>query len=474
MIKIGFTQLALIAPPFYIIRDEINSRILYNSSGYIVYPGYKEERFLIDILIVGSGGREHALGWKLRQSPEARHLIFAPGNGGTARLANSENVAVGIEDIEGLIKLAQEKKPGLIVVGPEAPLAAGLADRLRAEGFDVFGPGAQGAQIEASKAWAKSFMSWYGIPTAARHTFDNLNDAINYLYSEPGPYVLKADGLAAGKGVLVTEDRNEAIQFATQVMLERIFGESGAVLLVEEYMQGPEVSVLALCDTKSGFIFPLPGACDYKRIGDGDAGANTGGMGVYAPTRLMGSKMVAQVLREILMPALHGFQQQGIDYRGILYAGLMLTDAGPKVVEFNCRFGDPETQALLPLLESDLLEYLLLTAQGRLTEASSLRYSNKYSVGVVLVAEGYPGTYQKGIPITGADLHFDGVELFHAGTALNPDGQLVTNGGRVFNIISTESSISLARKKVYNAINAGLGAFVGMQYRHDIAQREEE
>jgi phosphoribosylamine--glycine ligase len=426
-----------------------------------------------DVLVVGSGGREHALGWKLRQSPQVERLIFAPGNGGTALLENSENVPVAADDLEGLLSLARIRQPDLIIVGPEVPLSLGLADLLRADGFKVMGPGAAGAQIEASKAWAKEFMARHHIPTAAQKTFTGLSEAIAYLEGQTGPYVLKADGLAAGKGVLVTQDLQEATNFARQVIQERIFGESGNRLLVEEFMQGMEVSVLALCDTRSDMIFPFPGACDYKRVYDNDQGLNTGGMGAYCPTSMMTPELYGQVMNQILIPALKGFQSEKIDYRGILYAGLMLTTDGPRVVEFNCRFGDPETQVIIPLVKSDLYELLSKLAKGQLTEAPPLEFYQQVCVGVVLAAEGYPGHYHKGVPVTGKLHGESGVTLFHAGTTLAADGRLLTNGGRVFNVISTDSTIALARQKVYNAITEGVGAFEGAHFRQDIARREE-
>lgn len=427
-----------------------------------------------DILIIGGGGREHAIGWALsKQSGAAKHKIFAPGNAGTASLPNSENVAIKAEDVEALVRLAEERRVGLVMVGPEVPLALGLADQLREKGFLVVGPGAAGAQIEASKAWAKEFMARHTIPTAAQHTFTKLDEVITFLENASAPFVLKADGLAAGKGVLVTESLTEAQAFAREVMEERVFGESGTRLLVEEFMSGPEVSALAFCDTVSGTVLPLEPACDYKRVGEGDAGLNTGGMGVYSPTKLMTPELKEQVLTEILRPALRGLQAEGIDYRGILYAGLMLTETGPKVVEFNCRFGDPETQVLLPRLSSDLLEILTLMAQGRLSEAPPLDWDARVCVGVVIAAEGYPGAYKKGLPVSPQQPQQQGVELFHAGTSLNSAGKSVTNGGRVFNVIAMDSTITLARQKVYNAICAGVGTFEGSFFRRDIAQREE-
>jgi phosphoribosylamine---glycine ligase len=428
------------------------------------------------VLIIGAGGREHALGWAIRQSPDAGKIWFAPGNGGTALIPDSQNVPVSSDDIAGILQFCLENKPDLIVVGPEDPLAAGLADKLRAENFLVFGPSAEGAKIEASKAWAKEFMFRHRIPTASRVVFSELNQALKYLADAKPPYVIKADGLAAGKGVLVTSDLTAGQSFIKEVMETRIFGESGAQILIEEFMSGLEVSQLALCDTRSGTIIPLEPACDYKRAFDADKGANTGGMGAYSPTKLMTPAMRHQVYDRILYPALQGFITDGIDYRGLLYAGLMLTNEGVKVVEFNCRFGDPETQSLLPRLKSDLLELLTLTAKGELNNATALEWDARASVGVVLAAKGYPATTEKGKPVHGLE-NFSpddpDFQLFHAGTSLDELNRIVTNRGRVFNLIAMHDNIALARQAVYNKLQDANFGFDGMWYRTDIAKREE-
>lgn len=428
-----------------------------------------------NVLIIGNGGREHALGWAIRQSPRAGQLWFAPGNAGTAGIANAENFNVAAEDVSGLLQLARSKKPDLIIVGPEVPLAAGLADQLRAAGFSVFGPGATGAQIEASKSWAKEFMERHNIPTAGQVTFEKSSEALAYLKKQPGPYVIKADGLAAGKGVLVTKDRSEAEQFVQEALGGDLFGAAGRRILVEEFMEGVEVSALALCDTKSEKIIPLEPACDYKRALDGDRGLNTGGMGVYSPPRFMTAELRERVYQEVLLPALAGLLTEQIDYRGILYAGLMITKTGPKVVEFNCRFGDPETQVLLPRLKSDLLELLSLTAEGKLGQAKPLEWHSGASVGVVLAAEGYPGQYKKGLPVHGlANLQLPSqTYLFHAGTNFDAAGQTTTNGGRVFNLIGLGQTLAEARQRVYNILGEQSFGFAGMRYRSDIADLPE-
>jgi phosphoribosylamine---glycine ligase len=427
-----------------------------------------------DLLIIGSGGREHVLGWALSKSAQAGKLLFAPGNAGTARLPQAENVAVGAEDSNALVKLALERRPDLVVIGPEVPLAQGLADQLREAGLVVFGPGAVGAQLEASKSWAKNFMQRHNIPTAAQATFETTEPALAYLEQQPGPFVIKADGLAAGKGVLVTPDRAEASHFIQEALSGQLFGTSGSRILIEEFMSGVEVSVLALCDTVSQTIIPLEPACDYKRAYDGDAGPNTGGMGVYSPPGFMTPDLRQQIDTQVLQPTLAGLVAEEIDYRGIAYAGLMITAEGPKVIEFNCRFGDPETQVLLPRLQSDLLELLELTAKGQLSAAPALQWLSGASVGIVLAAEGYPGPYTKGQPVHDCDA-FDQAEdlfLFHAGTTLNSAGQVVTNGGRVFNLVALGSDIGVARQRVYNTLGTTSFGFANMRYRTDIAARE--
>ena len=323
-----------------------------------------------DILIIGGGGREHALGWAVGKSEGMGRLFFAPGNGGTAQLPQAENVPIGAEDTVGLARWAVEQRPSLVVIGPEVALAAGLADDLRQAGLVVFGPGAAGARLEASKSWAKAFMKRYNIPTAGQVTFaaTDLAAALSHLQEQDGPYVIKADGLAAGKGVLVTSDRAAAEEFVREALDGRLFGAAGRQILIEEFMSGVEVSVLALCDTQSGRIVPLEPACDYKRAYDGDTGPNTGGMGAYSPPGFMTATLREQIYRTILAPTLAGLQAEGIDYRGIVYAGLMITADGPRVIEYNCRFGDPETQSLMPRLKSDLFEVLYKTAVGQLAD----------------------------------------------------------------------------------------------------------
>ena len=431
---------------------------------------------LKNVLIIGEGGREHALGWALRKSKQVGQLYFAPGNGGTAGLTDAKNVPIGAEDTAALAAFALQHQFDLVVVGPEVPLANGLADQLRADGLVVFGPGAAGARLEASKSWAKDFMARYHIPTAAQVTFEanQREEALAYLKTQTGPYVIKADGLAAGKGVLVTEKPDEAEEFIKDALGGQKFGEAGSRILIEEFMTGVEVSLLALCDTVSGRIVSLEPACDYKRAEDGDAGPNTGGMGAYSPPGFMTAELRQQIFDEVLAPTLKGLQADGIDYRGIVYAGLMITEQGPKVVEYNCRFGDPETQSLMPRLQSDLFEVLYATATGQLADLPALNWKTEASVGVVLAAGGYPGPYAKGLVVTGTET-FDNtgdIFLFHAGTSRNEAGEVVTRGGRVFNLIALGTDLGEARLRVYNSLGQGRIEFGEMRYRHDIAARE--
>lgn len=427
-----------------------------------------------NVLIIGGGGREHALGWALSRT--GVNLSFAPGNAGTAGLPQARNIAIGAENVESLTLYALEQRPDLVVVGPEVPLAAGLADHLRDAGLAVFGPGALGARLEASKSWAKNFMQRYKIPTAAQITFEEISPALDYLEKQPGPYVIKADGLAAGKGVLVTSNQAEARQFALEALEGDLFGQAGRRILIEEFMTGVEVSVLALCDTVSKVIIPLEPASDYKRAFDGDQGPNTGGMGAYSPPGFMDAEVRQGINDEILQPTLNGLLAEGIDYRGIVYAGLMITPQGPKVVEYNCRFGDPETQSLMPRLDSDLLKILEYTALGKLAELAEIEWKPGASVGVVLASAGYPGPYPKGLPVSGLE-NFDNsgpVYLFHAGTAHVDNDSVVTAGGRVFNLIAVGENLVNARQQVYNILDKDVIRFEGLQFRRDIAAREVE
>ena len=410
------------------------------------------------VLLVGSGGREHALGWKLAQSARVDDLISLPGNPGLAELGA---VVEGIDprDVGAVAAVARAQSVDLVVVGPEAPLAAGLADAVSALGIPVFGPSRAAARLEASKAFAKDVMARAGVPTGACWTFTEPEAAHSHLRSHDGPYVVKADGLAAGKGVLVTTDRQEAHAWVDRC-LGGGFGEAGSTVVVEEYLEGPEVSVFALCSGTDAT--PLEPARDYKRLLDGDRGPNTGGMGSYSPVSDLPPGLVAEAMEHVIRPTLGQMAEEGHPYVGFLYAGLVLTSEGPKVLEFNVRLGDPETQVVLPRLESDLVDLLEGALSDDIPDPS---WSPKAAVEVVLAAKGYPENPVSGTPIEGVGHLPDDILVFHAGTALQ-DGRLVTAGGRVLNLVGLGDTMTEARERVYAAVERV--GWPGVQYRTDI------
>ena len=413
----------------------------------------------MNVLLVGSGGREHALAWKLAQSPKLKQLLVAPGNPGTARIGR--NVPVGVDAFDQLLHLVRQEQIDLVVVGPEAPLAAGLADFLAAEGIAVFGPTAAAAQIESSKIFAKQIMRQAGVPTAEAHSFGSPADAIAFAQASAEPWVVKADGLAAGKGVVVPDSPAATLAAIEQVMATG----AGSRVLLEQRLAGDEVSVLALCDGER--LLPLPPARDHKRLGDGDAGPNTGGMGVYAPSDL-DLKTYRTIVADLMLPVVRALAANGTPFRGVLYAGVMLTPDGPRVLEFNARFGDPETQALMPLLEGDLLEALYACATGRL-RPNMLTVRPGAAACVVLAAAGYPEAPRAGDPICGLEVVADlpGVVAFHAGTAF-AQGTFTTAGGRVLCITGTGPSRRVALERAYAAVAEV--SFAGMQFRTDIGR----
>ena len=424
----------------------------------------------MNVLVVGSGGREHALAWRIARSPGAGRIYAAPGNPGTAKVA--ENVAIDPLDFQGLHDFCRQKAVDLVVVGPENPLAAGLADFLRERGIAVFGPGRAGARLESSKAWAKGFKRRHGVPCASYATFDDLDDAVRHLRSTPGPWVIKADGLALGKGVTITGDLGEAIRAVGLYMDGTLLGEAGRTVVIEEYLRGRELTGMAVTDGES--LLPLPFARDHKRAFDGDQGPMTGGMGAFSPVPLgpRQQELSRAIVDGILRRTVEGLRKEGIDYRGVLYAGLMLTERGPKVLEYNVRFGDPEAQCIMPLLEGDFAGVLLACAEGRLgssLEAGALRASPGYCVSVVMASAGYPGAYPKGLPISGLDEGLDedpGTMVFQAGTKVQ-DGKLVTAGGRVLAVTSVAPSLREAVERAYLRVR-GI-AFQGAHFRSDIA-----
>ena len=407
------------------------------------------------VLVVGNGGREHALAWKLGQSPKVDKVFVAPGNAGTAE--DAENVDVAATDIPGLIQFAKEQSIDLTVIGPEAPLVAGLADAMNAEGLKVFGPSQAAAELEGSKVFCKNLLHTANIPTASYQTFRNGEDAERYIkdrYAEPQEpvhVVVKADGLAAGKGVIVCDTRDEALEAIDRIASRREFGEAGNELIIEEKLVGPEASVLAITDGET--ILTLPAAQDHKPAHDGDTGPNTGGMGAYCPTPVVDEDLMRKIESDVLVPVVHAMKRARRPFKGILYAGLMLTPAGPKVLEFNVRFGDPECQPLLMRLKSDLFEVLEAAADGRLGEIGPLEWDERPCTCVVMASEGYPGDYDKGREISGlanADALED-VKVFHAGTELS-EGQVVTNGGRVLGVTAMGNTISQAKLNAYSGV----------------------
>ncbi len=419
------------------------------------------------IIVVGNGGREHALAWKFTQSTQVDRVYCIPGNGGTATLPKCENIALNAEDFEGIGTFAKAQQVNIVVVGPEVPLAFGITDVLTEQGITVFGPTQAGAQIEASKTWAKALMEAAGVPTAKAQAFTDENAAVEYIQAEGVPIVIKADGLAAGKGVTVAMTAKDAIAAVKDAFAGR-FGEAGNRVLIEECLTGQEVSVLALTDGLT--IRALVPAQDHKRIGEGDTGANTGGMGVYAPLPLITNALMSRIQLEVLEPVMAELRSRQIDYRGVLYAGLMITEEGePKVIEFNCRFGDPETQAILPLLETPLETLVVACAEQRLKEVGPIAWKPGVSACVVMSAGGYPDQYEKGYPITGleAAAQSDAV-VFHAGTAFR-DGQVVTDGGRVLAVNALGQNFDQAFAKAYGAI--AKIQFQDCYYRHDIGYR---
>lgn len=421
----------------------------------------------MNILVLGGGGREHAISWALAKSPRCTELYVAPGNGGTASIAHNVK-DLNAEDAQAVLAFAQEHGIELVVIGPEAPLVAGVADVLREAGIPVFGPDAEGAQLEGSKTYSKRFMDANGIPTARYQSFTDAPAARAYCEELGAPLVVKADGLAAGKGVVVAETLESALE-AVDACFDGSFGAAGQTVVVEEMLTGPECSLLAF--VSNGKAFCMAPAQDHKRAYDGDLGPNTGGMGVYSPVPIVTEEematMVSIMETSAAATAKDPFKH---DYRGCLYGGFMLTPEGPKVLEFNARFGDPETQVVLPRLEGDLVSIMLAVAEGR-PEDIELSWSDKWAVSVVLASEGYPGSYEKGKVILGVEdaQNLDEVIVFHAGTALNPDGELITAGGRVLNVVALGDTFGEARNRAYEACE--LIKFEGVQYRSDIGKR---
>jgi phosphoribosylamine--glycine ligase len=414
------------------------------------------------VLVLGGGGREHAICHALARSPRLERLFILPGNAGTAALGT--NVAGDPNNLDFVVDVARREEIGLTVVGPEEPLAAGIVDAFEAAGLPIFGPRADAARLESDKLFAKQLMRQYAVPTADSRMFTDFESARQYIATRDEPVVVKATGLAKGKGVVVCEDPADAILAAERMLVNRAFGEASRRILVEERLNGREASLLAIVDRDTAFL--LEPAQDYKRLGDGDHGPNTGGMGSFCPSPLVDEAVTHQVQAQILVPMLDALQRADLPYRGVLYIGLMLTAAGPKVLEFNCRFGDPETQVILPRLRSDFLELLLSAVEGRL-DAAEVTWDPRPALCVVMAAAGYPDKPRTGVPIRGLPEDSDDVIVFHAGTRAE-NGDVVTAGGRVLGVTGLGETLSQARQRVYGALEQI--RFEGAQYRHDIGQ----
>lgn len=421
------------------------------------------------VLLLGSGGREHVLAWKISQSPLLTKLYVAPGNAGIRSLA--ECVPLSLTDIDSLVVFAKKESIDLTVVGPEAPLVAGIWDRFNAEGLKLFGPSRDAAELEGSKAFSKDMMHKYGIPTAHYEVFSNVNEAKHYAVEAEMPVVIKADGLASGKGVVICQSSQEAVETLTRMMSEGAFGDAGKKVIIEEVLEGEELSVLAFTDGES--VIPLASSQDHKRVYDHDRGPNTGGMGAYSPCPQVSPEKFLEILDISIKPMIRGMAAEGKPYRGLLYAGIMLTEKGPYVLEYNCRFGDPETEAVLPRLKSDLLPVMLQIAEGKL-KTKSLEWHDKSALAVVIASGGYPGAFEKGRPVSGLESckGLADVEVFHAGTDFNAQGQVVTAGGRVFVVVGLGDNLRDAHDKAYQAV--ARIQFEGLHYRRDIGKRALE
>ncbi len=419
---------------------------------------------MLKVMVVGNGAREHTLVWKLSQSPKVGELYIAPGNAGTASIAT--NLEVSATDVDALSRAAKEKQIDLAVIGPEVPLAGGIVDVLQASGIRAFGPSKVASIIESSKVFAKKLMHKYGIPCARDAIFTDFDEARAYVEKQRPPLVIKADGLAAGKGVVVAQSIDEAVKALSDIMVERVFGDAGDQVLVEECLVGRETSLIAFTDGRT--VVPMVPARDYKRALDGDLGPNTGGMGVYSPPGFLNGEFIDTMTKTILEPTVRAMAQEGRPCKGVLYAGLMLTSEGPKVLEFNARFGDPETQVQLPLLKSDLVDIMQATIDNSLDQIE-IEWSDESCVGVVMTSGGYPGTYNTGFPISGLrDLDSEAL-VFHAGTK-EDNGNVCTSGGRVLTVVATGETVASAQAKAYR--NVQHIRFEGSHYRKDIAAEE--
>ncbi len=421
----------------------------------------------MNVLVIGGGGREHALAWKVAQSEKVDHVFVAPGNAGTASEAKLQNVNIGVTDIPALVNFAKDKSIGLTIVGPEAPLVEGVVDAFTQAKLAIFGPTQAAAQLEGSKAFTKDFLARHDIPTATYETFTDIDAALAYVNDKGAPIVIKADGLAAGKGVIVAMNLAEAESAIRDMLADNVFGDAGSRVVIEEFLDGEEASFIVMVDGKN--ILPFATSQDHKRAANGDKGPNTGGMGAYSPAPVVTPDIHQRIMQEVIEPTVAGMAAEGNPYSGFLYAGLMImADGTPKVIEYNCRFGDPETQPIMMRLNSDLADLCLLACDGKLDQAS-IEFDDRAAVGVVLAAGGYPGSYDKGLPIHGLE-QASGLQgkVFHAGTALK-DNQVVTSGGRVLCATALGNNVTEAQEHAYELVNAI--SWPDMYFRTDIAHR---
>ncbi len=421
----------------------------------------------MNILVIGSGGREHALAWKAAQSPLADTVYVAPGNAGTALEPGLKNVIIAADDIEGLIAFAKDKEIGLTIVGPEAPLVMGIVDAFQAQGLPCFGPSKDAAQLEGSKSFTKDFLARHNIPTGAYRTFTDLDQALAYVREQGAPIVIKADGLAAGKGVIVATIQEQAEEAIRDMLSGNVFGEAGHRVVIEEFLEGEEASFIVMADGEH--ILPMATSQDHKRVGDGDTGLNTGGMGAYSPAPVVTDEVYQRIMDEVIIPTVQGMAAEGVPYTGFLYAGLMITPDGvPKVIEYNCRFGDPETQPIMLRMQSDLTAHCLAALEGRL-DSERTEWNPRASLGVVLAAGGYPSSYRKGDVISGLPQEeLEGEKVFHAGTVMQGD-HVVTAGGRVLCVTALGDSVAQAQQRAYEL--ARQISWDDAFYRSDIGYR---
>ena len=421
---------------------------------------------LENIAIIGNGGRENSLAWAIQKNKQIKNIYLIPGNGGSGKIKKCQNLNLDYENKNLLIQTLNSLETDLIIIGPEIPLAQGLGDFLRSKNFHVFGPNSNGAKLESSKSWAKSFMKKANIPTAKFWKVSSVDESEKIISNAEFPLVVKADGLASGKGVFIPETKADTIKITKEIIKGK-FGESGKIVLLEEKIEGPEISIFALCDGKKYIL--LPSAQDHKRINENDKGLNTGGMGAYSPTPILSKSELSIICKKIIEPTIDELIKRNIDYRGVLYFGLMITKSGPKVIEYNCRFGDPECQTIMPLMDINFVNILYKCALGNLNGEEQLLSSSRVSACVIAASKGYPENYKVGFPITFKNEESEEVQIFHSGTSLNKDGNVITNGGRVLSIISQGDDFDSAFNQVYKVLREI--NFEGMYYRRDIGHQ---